>query len=167
MKGPDTDAAVAVNTILNTRRFNFGVQMKSNVIRLGVLAISVLWCSAAISQASVSLAQLQYVDFGVMATAPTRCSMSSNGLLSGDCVGTGTPGEIEVTGEPYYSYNVSVSSVGWVDNMTFRPALNAKKFSLDAQGRDTFTVTGELRFKGNFSQTGAFTLTYLISVDYQ
>lgn len=141
--------------------------MKKRALEVGVLGTAIFWCGTAASQAALSLAQLQQVDFGTMASVPTRCSMSSNGLLSGNCVGTGIPGEIEVTGEPHYAYNVSVTSVGWVNDVTFRPALNAKRFSLNAQGRDTFIVTGELRFKGNFTQTGTFMPAYLISVDYQ
>lgn len=141
--------------------------MNKAVLRAGILGTTILWCSVAAPQTALSLAQLQYVDFGTIPPAPSRCSMGSNGLLSGDCVGNGIPGEIEVNGEPYYSYKVRVSSVGWVDDMNFRPSLNAKRFSLDGQGRDTFSVTGELRFRPNLLQTGTFVLTYIISVDYQ
>lgn len=142
-------------------------QMNKSVLKAGIFGVPVLWCSVATSQEPVSLAQLQHVGFGTVPAAPSRCSMSSNGLLSGDCVGTGRPGEVEVTGEPYYAYNVSVSDVGWIDDIIFRPKLNAKRFSLNGQGRDIFTVTGDLRFKPNSLRTGHFVLTYLISVDYQ
>ncbi len=74
---------------------------------------------------------------------------------------------IEVTGEPYYSYNVEVTNLGWINNIMFRPTLNAKKFSLNAQGRGTFLVTGEVRFKPNDPRIGKFVLTYLITVNYQ
>ena len=166
MRVAPRDAAVAVTTIMSPS-LQLGLQMKKRVLRLGLWGMTIFWNSVAVSQTGLSLAQLQPVDFGVMPAVPSRCSMSSNSLLTGDCVGTGIPGKIEVTGEPYYAYNVSVSSVGWVDNIMFRPSLNAKKFSLNAQGRGTFSVTGELRFKTPDPKTGTFVLTYLISVNYQ
>lgn len=137
------------------------------MLRAAVLAITISWCNVAVSQAALSLAQLQQVDFGAMPAAPTRCAMGSNSLLTGNCVGTGIPGEIEVTGEPYYAYNVSVSDIGWVNDSRFRPSLNTSAFSLNAQGRDVFYVTGELRFKPNYPHTGPVVLSFLISVNYQ
>lgn len=141
--------------------------MSKNVLTASILAIPTFWCSLAYAQTAVTLTQLQHVDFGTVPGAPSRCAIGSNAMLSGDCIGVGRPGEIEVAGEPHYAYNVSVSSLGWINDIFFRPSLDAKRFSLDRQGRDVFTVTGDLRFKPNYSQTGTIVFTYLITVDYQ
>lgn len=135
-----------------------------------LLACALFACSSAetLAQTGLSATEIQYVDFGVIPSTARTCNMNVNGNLSGDCVGAGTTGEMEIRGTPWYSYAASVSSHGWIRDVRFTPSLPKKQnFMLDSTGRGKVIIAGQFQLKPNRPLKGVLRTTYTFTVYYQ
>lgn len=93
--------------------------------------------------------------------------MGADGSLTGDCVGFGMVGEMEIRGTPYYSYAASVSNHGWIRDVRFTPSLTNQSYMLDSQGRSKVFITGQFQLKPNHTRLGVLNTTYTFTVYYQ
>ncbi len=118
------------------------------------------------AQESLLAVEVQNVDFGLVPVGTSRCTMDNNGGVTGGCLGSYQLGLMQVTGEPFFSYSVSVSGHGWVNNSRFRPELTPDTYILNNSGSQTVSITGNLQLKNAIS-AGAINLAYTFTVNYQ
>lgn len=119
------------------------------------------------SQSLIGIQEIEQMSFGILPSGIKKCSLSNTGSLTGGCVGAGNLGEMLVTGEPYYSFNMSVSTHGWQNGLKLNPRIPPQNLSFDSNGQAIVKINGYIQTKGNISATGQLGMTYTLTVNYQ
>jgi len=120
---------------------------------------------------TVDVTETTQIDFGKLTEEDGTCTMASGGGLTGSggqlCTGTATPGDFGITGTDGETVAITVAAGSAVDGITYNPVLANSGTTTDTATLDAASVEVIGNLVLSSATTGAKTITYTFTADYQ